>query len=163
MEPEPQRERSDEQWQHTAIDAARDRDWRRLRETVLPPGQPRMPDALLNARPEVRSMGVLHQLAFAGSDPGAEPTLRALVAAGCRFDPSVRSAATSADPAERSKTAPELARAQGFEALANLLAQLPDRARLDSPLSCGQLQTEGVATYRLCAAEHARDMRAALP
>ena len=126
MEPEPQRERSDEQWQHTAIDAARDRDWRRLRETVLPPGQPRMPDALLNARPEVRSMGVLHQLAFAGSDPGAEPTLRALVAAGCRFDPSVRSAATSADPAERSKTAPELARAQGFEALANLLAQLPD-------------------------------------
>ena len=124
MEPEP--ERSDEQWQHAAIDAARDRDWRLLRQTLLPPGQPRMPDALLNARPDVRSMGVLHQLAFAGSDPGAEPTLRALVAAGCRFDPSVCSAATSANPAERSKTPPELARAQGFEAFADLLAQLPD-------------------------------------
>lgn len=127
MEPQPQPgERSDEQWQHEAIDAARDCDWSLLRETVLPPGRPRMPDALLNGRPAVRSMGVLHQLAFAGIDPGAEPTLRALVAGGCRFDPSVRSAAVSADLTERSRTAPELARAQGYKAFADLLAQLPD-------------------------------------
>ena len=123
---EPEPEPSPEQWQHAAIDAARDRDWALLRATILPAGHPRMADELLNGRPAVRQMGVLAQIAFAGDDPGAEPTMRALVAGGCRFDPSVRSSPTAAKEGERSKTAPELARAFGHAALADLIAQLPD-------------------------------------
>lgn len=127
-EPSPSPEPSPEEWQHRAISAARDRDWALLRATVLPAGQPRMPDDLLNGRPAVRPMAVLHQIAFAGGDAGgAEPTLRALVAGGCRFDPSIRSSPTGGDDAaERNQTAPQLARARGHAALADLLEQLPD-------------------------------------
>jgi hypothetical protein len=125
MEPEPQPQPDTEAWQHQAIDHARDGDWAALRLCVLPPGQPRMPDELLNGLPGRRSMTVLHQLAFHGANHGAEPALRALVDGGCRLDPNVRTPPT-AKPSERDMTAPDIARTQGHAHMAALLEQLPD-------------------------------------
>eukprot|EP01043_Picozoa_sp_COSAG02_P028103 COSAG02_NODE_1689_length_11307_cov_50.624911_4_plen_1205_part_00 len=133
---------SDEAWQHAVIDAARDQDWATLEHLAMPKREvwevgkeqnPRMPDALLNSRPEVRTMTMLHQLAYAGD--AAEPSLRALVAAGCRLDPCVLTSSTASDEDERGRTAAELARAQGHEQFAALLEHLPDLEKL--PAGCG--------------------------
>ena len=107
-EPEPEVPLSGDAWVHAAISAARDFDWQTLRGLVVPAGSPRMPDDLLNSIPGPRNFNVLHQLAFAGDEPGAESTLRALVAAGCRFDPTPRTKPTAPE-GQRNKTAPELA------------------------------------------------------
>jgi hypothetical protein len=124
---------SNEAWQHAVIDAARDQDWATLKRLTLPEKgeiseMARMPDALLNSRPAVRTMTMLHQLAYAGDS--AEPTLRALVAAGCRLDPGVVTSVTARSEDERGKTAPELARAQGHEHFGALLEHLPDLEQL---------------------------------
>lgn len=83
-----------EAWQHTAIDAAREGDWKQLERLILPKGdQPLMPDELLNGIPGQRSFNILHQMAMLHDDRGhgAGVSLERLIKAGCRFDTSVRS------------------------------------------------------------------------
>ena len=81
-----------EQWQHAAIDAARDGDWKRLESLVLPQGHARMPDELLNGIPSPRNFNVLHQMSMVREegDAGATAALRKLVKAGCRFNLEVQ-------------------------------------------------------------------------
>ena len=81
-----------EAWQHAAIDAARDGKWDELERLILPQGsQPLMPDHLLNGFPGPRNFNILHQLSMMrdAGDAGPTATLRRLVHAGCRFNPSV--------------------------------------------------------------------------
>ena len=125
---EPEPERDPTAWQHEAINHAKAKKWEELKLCVLPPGEPRMPDDLLNSLPGERKMTVLHQMAYNGGDHGVEPALRALVAGGCRFDPDVRTP-MSADPAERNMNAPQIARDRGHAHIAELMSQLPDLAQ----------------------------------
>ena len=125
---EPEPERDPTAWQHEAINHAKAKKWEELKLCVLPPGEPRMPDDLLNSLPGERKMTVLHQMAYNGGDHGVEPALRALVAGGCRFDPGVRTP-MSADPAERNMNAPQIARDRGHAHIAELMSQLPDLAQ----------------------------------
>ena len=81
-----------EAWQHAAIDASRDGKWDVLERLILPQGsQPLMPDHLLNGFPVPRTFNILHQLSMQrdAGEAGPTETLRRLVNAGCRFNPSV--------------------------------------------------------------------------